>query len=129
MSCGIRDVPFCRTPAGERDRGWATDVSSRRPLVEVNSHILEAARDSLGDIPVEEWEFFCECGQPDCQVHVKLTLAAYTALHDAGLAALAPGHQLDPRTQARGIREEARALRAEASQIRRSGRERRNRKD
>ena len=63
-------------------------------LTEVNSHILRAARDSLGDAQ-EEWGFFCECGHEDCHEHVKLTLGAYSALHDGGGAVLAGGHRAD----------------------------------
>ena len=39
--------------------------------------------------------FICECGDPDCRVHVPMTAAEYRALPQAppGLA-LAPGHRL-----------------------------------
>lgn len=96
-------------------------------LGEVNSHILETARDSIGD-QQEEWEFFCECGHTDCQAHVELTLDKYTALRDQGGAVLAPGHTPDPLQQARGVREDAQALRAEASQLRSTARKRRRTK-
>ncbi|MGZ4390425.1 MAG: hypothetical protein ACXVZL_13695 [Gaiellaceae bacterium] len=39
--------------------------------------------------------FVCECGDPDCRVHVPMTAAEYGALPASppGLA-LAPGHRL-----------------------------------
>lgn len=81
-------------------------------LSEVNRHILDAARDSIGE--EQEWEFFCECGRDDCHEYVLLTLDRYVALHDGGGVVLAPGHRLDQVEQARRLVSESEALRAEA---------------
>jgi hypothetical protein len=62
----------------------------------------------------QEWEFFCECGRYGCDKRVKLTVAAYRALHDDGCFVLAPGHQPSERERSRQLREEAKALRAQA---------------
>ena len=84
-------------------------------LTEVNSHILRAARDSLGDAQ-EEWGFFCECGHQDCHEHVKLTLGAYIALHDGGGSVLAAGHRVDQRARARQLTADAEAFVHQAEQ-------------
>lgn len=88
-------------------------------LTEVNTHILDAARDSITH--EQEWEFFCECGQPDCHEHVLLTIDAYGALHDGGGAVLAPGHRLSQVERARRLVRDAEALQAQAKhQVRRA---------
>jgi hypothetical protein len=92
-------------------------------LVEVNRHILEAARDSITQ--EQEWEFFCECGHPDCGEHLKLSIEEYAGLRDGDAAVLADGHTLSRAEQARRraqeLREESEALRAQAThQVRRS---------
>jgi len=81
-------------------------------LTEVNTHILEAARESVSQ--EQEWEFFCECGRPDCHEHVELTLDAYIALHDGGRAVLAKGHRLSQVERAHGLQADAEALRRQA---------------
>jgi hypothetical protein len=69
----------------------------------------------------QEWEFFCECGCYGCDKRVKLTVAAYRALHDGGGYVLAPGHQCSERERSQELREEAKALRAQADlQVRRA---------
>jgi hypothetical protein len=40
------------------------------------------------------WEFICECGDPDCTERVDLPLARYDELKHAEVALLAPGHPL-----------------------------------
>jgi hypothetical protein len=92
-------------------------------LVEVNSHILDAARDSITREQI--WEFFCECGRPDCGEHVKLSIDEYAGLRDVGDPVLAPGHRLSRAERARRrsheLREGSEALRAQAEhQVRRA---------
>lgn len=65
-------------------------------LAEVNAHILEAARESPARS--EEWEFFCECGQPDCRELVTLSLAGYASLRGSDEPVLAADHLLPPAT-------------------------------
>ena len=90
-------------------------------LTEVNVHILDAARDSISEEQV--WEFFCECGDPDCHAHVMLELDQYVALHEYGMPVLALGHRLSQKERARRLREESEALRAQARhQVRRARR-------
>ena len=87
-------------------------------LALVNEGIRQVAQASIGaDLT---WEFFCECGAPDCETTVELTLADYTAIHDGGEVVLASGHQLDRRertTPGRG-RQAARGPRRAAGQAR-----------
>ena len=81
-------------------------------LVEVNRHIGEVA----GGLPShwDEWEFFCECGRPDCTEVVRLTLERYSTLHDAGQAVLAAGHHLSQIERARRLHAETEALTRQA---------------
>lgn len=82
------------------------------PTPAASSRHLSVARE-----PVEqeqEWEFFCECGCYGCDRRVKLTVAAYRALHDGGGFVLAPGHRRSESERSRQLREEAVALRAQA---------------
>jgi hypothetical protein len=81
-------------------------------LTEVNLHILDAARDSIGE--GQEWEFFCECGHADCHEHVELTLDAYVSLHDGGDAVLADGHQVSQVERANRLGDDNKALKAQA---------------
>lgn len=81
-------------------------------LTEVNAHILDAALDSIGEDQC--WEFFCECGSPDCHERVLLDIGQYVALHAHEEAVLARGHRLSQMERARRLREESRALRAQA---------------
>jgi hypothetical protein len=92
---------------GERDREFKTSA-----LTDVNRHILDVARDSVST--KQEWEFFCECGRPDCDEHIMLTLAAYVALSDSGRPVLADGHRLSQAERARRLHEKAEALRRQA---------------
>jgi len=66
-------------------------------LAEVNSHILEAAQESSA--VTGDWEFFCECGQPDCRELVTLSLPEYASLRERGEPVLAPSHRLPPGTR------------------------------
>jgi len=81
-------------------------------LTEVNTETLEAARESGS--PKQEWEFFCECGRPDCREQVELTLDAYIALHDGGRPVLAKGHRLSQVERARRLQSDAEALLGQA---------------
>lgn len=83
-------------------------ASKTAMLSEVNQRVLEAALDSVTE--EQEWEFFCECGNADCHEHVKLTIHAYTVLHDGGGAVLAPGHGLSQAERARRLRDDADAF-------------------
>ena len=86
-------------------------------LTEVNRRILDTTTGSLGSRDQdEEWEFFCECGRPDCEERVKLTVAAHSALDDGQSAVLAPGHRLSQIERARRLMEVSKALRAQAEQ-------------
>jgi rubrerythrin len=58
-----------------------------------------------------DWEFVCECGEPECADVVPLAADAYDDLRRLNLVLLAPGH---PRARARTAREQASALRLEA---------------
>jgi multidrug efflux pump subunit AcrA (membrane-fusion protein) len=88
--------------------------SKTAALVEVNARILDAARESVGE--ELEWEFFCECGRADCEASVRLTIEAYSALHDDGHAVLSAGHELSQVSRARGLLEDSQALLAQADQ-------------
>ena len=94
-------------------------VSKTALLTEVNLRVLEAALDSVTQ--EQEWEFFCECGNPDCHEHVELTIHAYGVIHDGGGAVLAPGHGLSQIERARRLSADADALRRQAEhQVRRA---------
>jgi hypothetical protein len=81
-------------------------------LTDVNTHIREVACESISE--EQEWEFFCECGEPDCRAQVMLTLERYSMLHDHRQAVLAPGHVLSQVERARRLATEAEALRRQA---------------
>lgn len=84
-------------------------------MTEVNRRILDTTAGSLGsNQDGEGWEFFCECGCPECEERVTLTVSAYSALHDGGNAVLAPGHRLSQVERARRLSEASEALRAQA---------------
>lgn len=91
----------------ERDQAFKTLA-----LTEVNTRTLGAARESVA--PKQEWEFFCECGRPDCHEHVTLTLGAYVALHDGGRPVLAKGHRLSQVERASRLQADSEALRRQA---------------
>lgn len=82
-------------------------------LVEVNRHIGEVAE----GLPSrwDEWEFFCECGSPECTDVVRLTLEQYSALHDSGHTVLAAGHHLSQIERARRLQDDAEALKRQAA--------------
>lgn len=100
---------------GSTDGEGTTDGDSTlktTALTEVNRNILEIARGSKSGETA--WEFFCECGRPDCHAHVELTLEAYAALHDAGAPVLADGHEPSQVERARRLGADAEALRRRA---------------
>lgn len=68
-------------------------------LTEINSGIVAVARESVAHD--EAWDFFCECGRPDCDARVPLTIAAYVALRDGDGDVLAPGHHRSRAERAR----------------------------
>ena len=81
-------------------------------LSEVNRNILVAARQSISE--EQEWEFFCECGLSECDARVKLTIAAYSLLHDRGGAVLASGHTMSRLERAKQLGDDAESLRSQA---------------
>lgn len=99
---------------------WAEGVVEKDSVLKtyvltyVNGHIAEFAAGQETD-PLE-WDFFCECGRRDCDEQVRLTRAAYLALHEAERPVLAPRHRLNQAERAKRLAEEARALRAQAEQ-------------
>src|SRR5581483_12153484 len=94
-------------------------IRKREILRDVNGRIHEIATGLSGTSGVN-WDFVCECGQPDCAETVTLASAAYSTLRDRSESILAPGHSASPGAQtrrvARGLREETEALRAQARQ-------------
>jgi hypothetical protein len=61
---------------------------------EVNERIREAG-DRFDGSAEAEYEFLCECPEPDCVDRIKLTLAAYEAVRaDARRFVVAPGHDV-----------------------------------
>ena len=83
-------------------------------LAEVNSHILEVARESPACS--SQWEFFCECGQPDCSKLVTMTVDEYSSLREGGGRVLAPGHGPNREESETSFAEDARELLAQARQ-------------
>ncbi len=103
-------------------------LSRRAVMLEVNAHIREAAERLDGARKGSFWEFRCECGGPDCQSEIRLTLAEYAALRDSYEPILAPGHDISRPARARRTAREkcddAEALKRQAEQ--QQGRARRN---
>lgn len=61
-------------------------------LTEVNDHILDFASESAS---IEtDWDFFCECGEPNCHSLVRLTINEYMDVRDSASAVLAQGYEL-----------------------------------
>jgi hypothetical protein len=81
-------------------------------MVEVNARIREVAGRAGPEAP--EWEFFCECGDPECHERVTLALPEYERLRERREPILTPGHRIDQRTRARALVEDARALKEQA---------------
>ena len=79
-------------------------------LTEVNSHILELATESRSD--ATDWDFFCECGRPNCHQQVMLTVAAFNWLRSNDLPVIARGHKLSHVARARILGSESAASRA-----------------
>lgn len=101
-------------------------VVAGQSLVAKNQVVRDWAREVAPD-DRSRWEFVCECGDPDCAEHVKLTLDLYDRLRQNEQPILAPGHILDRARAARGwareVRAEARAVHNQAQQqVRRSDR-------
>jgi rubrerythrin len=85
-------------------------------LAEVNAHVRELAASQSGGS--DDWDFRCECGEPDCHQAVSLTVAEYELLRASGSPILAQGHEQSrlrvARDVARELRDESAALRAQA---------------
>lgn len=97
------------------------DATKGQLLAQVNVSIRDLAVGS--ESAPAEWEFFCECGDPDCHEQVLLTLESFGAIHDQGFAVLAAGHRVNQPARAARLRREAQALRAQAEhQLRRARR-------
>lgn len=62
-----------------------------------------------------EWDFLCECGDPECTARVALTLALYDRARRARESVLARGHV---RMRARAARQVSAETRAEAHAVR-----------
>ena len=86
-------------------------------LAEVNARVRELA-DAQSE-GTAEWDFRCECGEPDCRESVSLTVAGYELLRAGGSPILAPGHE---RSRFRAAREVARAIREESVALRQQAR-------
>jgi hypothetical protein len=82
-----------------------------------NETIREWARGNGDD--VGEWEFACECHEPDCLQRVRLTLVQYDAARRSNDPIVAPDH---PVIRARAAREWARELREESLALRNQAR-------
>src|ERR671935_1492589 len=55
---------------------------------------IEHAAEELGEGPSNELELICECGQPNCNATVVLTIADYDEIHrQPDRFAVAPGHE------------------------------------
>ncbi|MBV8257926.1 MAG: hypothetical protein JO073_08925 [Actinobacteria bacterium] len=70
-----------------------------------NARLREAAVSMRGEPSPSFLDFACECGAPDCDAHVRLTLDEYDAIRASGEAVVA---------ESRRLRDEARALHAQA---------------
>lgn len=86
-------------------------------LVEVNAHVRELAGSQTAG--TEDWDFRCECGEPDCHEAVSLTVAEYELLRDSRSPILAEGHEP---CRVRAAREAAHELRGEAMALREQAR-------
>jgi len=77
-------------------------------LTEVNRAMRQLA---LEDSPAEAWEFFCECGEADCEERVSLTIDAYDHLQEQHKAVVAHAHHQIERASRLGEEERALATR------------------
>lgn len=81
---------------------------------------------ALEDLPDDAWVFFCECGDPECEERVPLTIDAYDDLQEQHRAVVARAHHQINR--ARQLGEDAQALANQAQQqIKRTAENRRAR--
>ena len=70
------------------DHGDQHRESARRENDEITAHALEL------DLPSEtRLAFVCECRNPSCHAHLKLTAAEYDTIRYEGDFAMAPGHK------------------------------------
>jgi hypothetical protein len=64
-------------------------------MADVNAHVHELAdRLDASRADNDLWRFRCECGAPDCQEQVWLTLANYEKIRRRRERVLAAGHSL-----------------------------------
>jgi len=85
-------------------------------LAEVNERVRELADQRPHGS--DAWDFQCECGEPECQDVVSLTLPEYELIRRSGTPILAEGHVPSrfrlARDRATELRNEAIALRRQA---------------
>jgi rubrerythrin len=86
-------------------------------LSEVNERVRELAESQSQG--ADDWDFRCECGEPDCHEAVSLTVAEYELLRSSRSPILAEGHE---HSRIRAAREVARELREESSALREQAR-------
>jgi hypothetical protein len=97
----------------------ATTAQTRRAA---NEHVRQTV-DAVGDEETgQEWSFFCECGDPQCEATVRLRVETYDAIVRASDEhVLAPGHVVEraerARRRAADVRESAQALHGQARQV------------
>jgi hypothetical protein len=62
---------------------------------EVNERIHDVGREWAGLVADDEMDFVCECSNPNCTVHIRLSEAEYEAVRSDGTRFfVAPGHVL-----------------------------------
>ena len=85
-------------------------------LAEVNARVRELADSQLQG--TDDWDFRCECGEPDCHEAVSLSIAEYELLRANSSPIIAAGHEQSrirvAREVSRELREESTALREQA---------------
>src|SRR5215469_877044 len=84
----------------------------------LNTEIRRAAARLDAAEPELDWKFRCECGAPDCEAMVAVTLAEFDALQLTEAPVLAEGHTVGraeiARRKSRQLRDDASALREQA---------------
>jgi hypothetical protein len=120
----------------ERGRFWPVEVEGVAPKVgsesegdqrlelrlvwrgRLNTEIRRAAARLDAAEPALDWKFRCECGAPDCEAMVAVTLAEFDALQLTEAPVLAEGHGVRraeiARRKSQQLRDDASALREQA---------------
>ena len=92
----------------------------------LNTEIRKAAARLIAVEPELSWQFRCECGAPDCEAMVAVTLPEFDALQVMGAPVLAEEHAVGraalARRKARQLRDGASALREQAKHQQRRAR-------